>query len=61
MKLVKKIKIKRKYDTVEINIKKEGDAQYDSEKFKKEFNDIINDLYIMFMEQGTHIENIKSN
>ena len=61
MKLTKKIKIKRKYDTIEITIKKEGDAQYDSEKFKKNFNDIINDLYIMFMEQGVHVENIKSS
>jgi len=60
MKLTKTIKIKSKDSILELNIKREGPAQWDSEKFKKDFEYLIDALMITLLKDGYHFSEVET-
>jgi len=59
MKLTKKITIKAKDKNIEIQISQEGSARWDSEKFKDDFENIINSIIISLIKSGQDFSNIQ--
>ena len=60
MKLTKTIKIKSKDSTLELNIKREGPAQCESQKFKKDFDYLIDSILITLLKNGYHYSEVES-
>jgi hypothetical protein len=60
MKLTKTIKIKQKDKTIELMIKQDGNAKWDSEKFKKDFEYLIDSIMITLLEHECHYSEVES-
>ena len=59
MKLTKKLTMVSKDRTVEINIKQTGNAKYDSEEFRRRFNNIVDSIAIALIKGPFHFSEIK--
>jgi hypothetical protein len=60
MKLTKTIKIKQKDKTIELTIKQDGDAKWDSEKFKKDFDYLIDSIMITLLKDECHYSEVET-
>ena len=60
MKLTKTIKIKQKDKTIEINIKQDGEAKWNSKDFKKGFDYLLDNIIAMLLEKECHYSEIES-
>ena len=59
MKLSKAIIIKNNDGITEIVIKRNGDAKYDSEKFKSKFDKLIDNIVVDLISHECHYSDIK--
>ena len=59
MRLTKKLTITGKDHTVEINIKQTGNAKYDSEEFRRRFNNMVDSIAIALIKGPFHFSEIK--
>ena len=60
MKLTRTIKIKQKDKTIEVIIKQDGDAKWDSQKFKKDFDYLIDSIMITLLKSECHFSEVES-
>jgi hypothetical protein len=54
MKLTKTIKIKSEDKNLELHIKQEGNAKWDSKKFKRDFEYLIDSIMIIILKDGNY-------
>ena len=58
MKLTKIIKINGAKKNIEVTIKQDADAKWDSEKVKKDFDYLIDSIMITLLKDGNHFSDV---
>ena len=59
MKITKTIIITNDDGTTEITLKRDGDAKFDSKKFKRDFASLVDNVMITLLEKECHYSDIK--
>ena len=60
MKLIKTIKIKQKDKVIELTIKQNGNAKWDSANFKRDFDYLIDSIIITLLKSECHYSEVES-
>ena len=58
MKLTKTIKINGAKKNIEVTVKQDADAKWDSEKVKKDFDYLIDSIMITLLKDGNHFSDV---